>query len=157
LLERCSDGLIVAGTRCKGRIRDALGEQRRSRAKQTVAPWDMLVEAGKCGVRCSRSLAQAAAAYFHTGLIEVDPIQTVAYDIVESVVQQFRGRGLLTGAQHGYPPAYTWGSRTQERPGSTGRIAYLDVQKSRLRISLCASLVEYGVERCCQQTGHECR
>src|SRR5207253_3080627 len=42
-------------------------------------------------------------------------------------------------------------------PGSTRWIAYFYVQQSCLGIGLCASIVEYGVERCCQQTCHESR
>ena len=100
LPERCRNGLVVAGYRCKGRIGYALGQQRWGRAKQTIAPLDMVVEAEKRGAGCQRIQRQAKATQLHAGRIDIHPIQAVAYDIVEGLTHDFRGRRLLTGAHY---------------------------------------------------------
>jgi hypothetical protein len=101
LPECCGDRLVVAGYGCKGRVGYALGQQRGGRTQQTVAQLDMMVEAEKRGLWRQRIQCQAEATHLHAGLIDIDPIQTVAYDIGEGLTPHGRGRGLLTGAHHG--------------------------------------------------------
>jgi hypothetical protein len=100
LPERCGDCLIVASYGCKGRVGYALSQQRRGRAKQAIAPLDMVVKAEKRGLWCQRLQRQAEATQLHVGLIDIDPIQTVAYDIAEGLAHDCRGRRLLAGARY---------------------------------------------------------
>src|SRR6266567_3602117 len=109
-------GRVVTIKDCEGGFGQAVINQVRCRAEQSVADLDVCVEEGQRAARFECFEPERHFGQFRRKWIEVNAIEAVADDVAHGVAKCGFGRFCLTGSVCSEPPCYTAACGDEEVP-----------------------------------------